>query len=68
MIEKFGGCCRLCGAKEKLEFHYRENGSSKAKGGWQHLNFIINSMLEGKPIDLLCRKCHLKEHMKARVK
>lgn len=65
LIQKFGAKCCHCGLTTDLEFHVRGNGTGKAEGGWQHLLLIEKYLLtKEKPVELLCKNCHLKEHKK----
>lgn len=56
-IQKFGGCCKMCGSTVKLEFHHRKRESNRDHRGmfsWRTARLVR----EVKKCDLLCKKCH----------
>lgn len=63
IITAFGNKCTRCGSTDKLEFHIISGESGKAKGGWQHLEEIIEHLINNTDsIDLVCQNCHIKIH------
>ena len=71
LLQFFGGKCNRCGELYTpwLELHH-VNGANEPnhvrarKGGWGTIHEIVKLINEGRDaeIELLCQKCHTKEH------
>jgi 5-methylcytosine-specific restriction endonuclease McrA len=58
-ISKRGGCCRVCGSVEALEFHHRDPTMKVSHRIFSWKRSRIDVELE--KCDLLCSKCHRQE-------
>jgi hypothetical protein len=55
--------CAHCGTTKGLQVHHPEgNGDSHGIGGWRQLRKIEIEEKAGIPLELLCKKDHVKEH------